>query len=320
MRQDGKIPVLGSNGQVGVHDSANTNAPCIVIGRKGSFGKINHCHESVFAIDTTFFVDGRFSTANTRWLYFLLGWLRLDEVTRDSAVPGLDREDAYQRLGVLPPRPEQAAIVRFLDHADRRIRHYIRAKERLIALLEEQKKAFINEAVTGRIDVRTGQPYPAYRDAGVEWFGAVPAHWYVRRSKRVFRPRMELARPGDTQLSATQAYGVIAQIDYENKTGRKVTRILRHLDQRRHVEVDDFVISRRSFRGGLERAWRSVCIRIVVHCPSGRHRTDCRILRSSVQVGWLYRGAPVDGELHSGRTGSELRQLLPGGCAIPTDG
>ena len=54
--------------------------------------------------------------------------------------------------------PEQAAIVRFLDHADRRIRRYIRAKQKLITLLEEQKQAIIHQAVTGQIDVRTGKP------------------------------------------------------------------------------------------------------------------------------------------------------------------
>ena len=81
------------------------------------------------------------------------------------------------------------------------------------------------------------------------------------RSKRLFVPRTELARGNDTQLSATQAYGVIPQADYERAVGRKVTRILRHLEKRRHVEVDDFVISMRSFQGGLERAWASGCIR-----------------------------------------------------------
>ena len=84
---------------------------------------------------------------------------------------------------VVPPRGEQLAIVRFLDHADRRIQRYIRAKERLIELLEEQKQAIIHQAVTGQIDVRTGQPYPAYKDSGVEWLGEVPEHWEVRRLK-----------------------------------------------------------------------------------------------------------------------------------------
>ena len=81
----------------------------------------------------------------------------------------------------LPPLPEQRAIARFLNHADRRIRRYIRAKERLIELLEERKRALIHEAVTGRVDVRTGQPYPAYKDSGVEWLGQVPEHWETRR-------------------------------------------------------------------------------------------------------------------------------------------
>ena len=84
-----------------------------------------------------------------------------------------------------PPLPEQAAIARFLDHADRRIRHYIRAKRKLIALLEEQKQAIIHQAVTGQIDVRTSQPYPAYKPSGVEWLGEIPEHWEKCRLRNV---------------------------------------------------------------------------------------------------------------------------------------
>ena len=161
----------------------------------------------------------------------------------------------------IPPLPEQAAIDRFLGHTTGLIDRYISAKEKLIALLEEQKRVIVHDAVTGRIDVRTGKPYPAYKPSGTEWLGKIPSHWNVRRAKRVFQPRNEYARPGDTQLSATQAYGVIAQARYEEKIGRKVTKILRHLNKRRHVEINDFVISMRSFQGGLERAWESGCIR-----------------------------------------------------------
>ena len=161
----------------------------------------------------------------------------------------------------VPPLSEQAAIFRFVDRVDRRIRRYIRAKQKLIGLLREQKLAIIHQAVTGQIDVRTGRRYPAYKPSGVEWLGEVPVHWQVKRSKRVFVPRRELARADDIQLSATQAYGVISQQRYEKAVGRKVVRILRHLEQRRHVEVDDFVISMRSFQGGLERALESGCIR-----------------------------------------------------------
>ena len=84
-----------------------------------------------------------------------------------------------------PPLPEQIAIARFLDHADRRIQRYVKAKQKLIALLEEQKQTIIHQAVTGQIDVRTGKPYPAYKPSGVEWLGDVPDRWDVRRLKQV---------------------------------------------------------------------------------------------------------------------------------------
>lgn len=157
---------------------------------------------------------------------------------------------------LVPPSAEQAAIVRFLNHADRRFRRYIRAKQNLIKLLEEQKHTIIHRAVTHGLD-----PNVRLKPSGVEWLGDVPEHWEVVRSKHVFVPRVDLAKPGDVQLSATQAYGVISQEEYERRVGRKIVKIFRHLEKRRHVEVDDFVISMRSFQGGLERAWEQGCIR-----------------------------------------------------------
>lgn len=179
----------------------------------------------------------------------------------------LDWRDFKYLPCLAPPPDEQLAIVRYLNHVDRRIRRYIRAKQRLIALLNEQKQAIIHQAVTRGLD-----PNVRFKPSGVEWLGDVPEHWEVVRSKRVFSPRTELAQPDDIQLSATQAYGVISQEEYERRVGRKIVKIFRHLEKRRHVEVDDFVISMRSFQGGLERAWERGCIRssYVVLKPSQR--------------------------------------------------
>lgn len=99
------------------------------------------------------------------------------------------------------------------------------------------------------------------RLGNIPWLSDLPSHWKVVRSKRLFAVRKERARPDDEQLSATQAYGVIAQSEFERRVGRKVVRITQHLDKRAHVEKDDFVISMRSFQGGLERAWARGCIR-----------------------------------------------------------
>lgn len=80
----------------------------------------------------------------------------------------------------LPPLPEQTAIVRFLDYIDRRVRRYIRAKQKLIKLLEEQKQAIIHRAVTRGLD-----PDVPLKPSGVEWLGDVPEHWEVKRLKNV---------------------------------------------------------------------------------------------------------------------------------------
>lgn len=95
----------------------------------------------------------------------------------------------------------------------------------------------------------------------IPWLNAIPEHWKVVRAKGLFSARTERARPDDEQLSATQAYGVIPQKEFERRVGRKVVQITQHLDKRAHVEPDDFVISMRSFQGGLERAWARGCIR-----------------------------------------------------------
>ncbi len=110
----------------------------------------------------------------------------------------------------LPPLSEQHAIARFLDRADRRIRRYIRTKQRLIALLEEHKRTIIHKAVTGQIDVRTGHSYPAYKDSGVKCLGDVPADWKVKRLKHLVRRIDQGVSPqADKYLADSDTWGVL---------------------------------------------------------------------------------------------------------------
>ncbi|AKB74647.1 Type I restriction-modification system, specificity subunit S [Methanosarcina lacustris Z-7289] len=83
-----------------------------------------------------------------------------------------------------PPIPEQSAIIHYLDYIDQRIRHYIRTKQKLIKLLEEQKKAIIHQAVTRGLD-----PNVRLKPSGVEWLGDVPEHWEVTKLHRITDPR-----------------------------------------------------------------------------------------------------------------------------------
>ena len=108
-------------------------------------------------------------------------FVRANGVTRF----GLSQAAINSCLLPIPPLPEQTAIARFLDHATDRIERYIRAKEKLIALLEEQKQVLVHDAVTGRIDVRTGKPYPAYKPSGVEYVGEIPEKWKALSLQRL---------------------------------------------------------------------------------------------------------------------------------------
>jgi type I restriction enzyme S subunit len=81
---------------------------------------------------------------------------------------------------VVPAKDEQVAIVRFLDHADRRIRRAVAAKQKLIRLLVEQKRVIIHRAVTSGIDFDVH-----LKPSGIEWIGDVPEHWTIYRIKQV---------------------------------------------------------------------------------------------------------------------------------------
>ena len=122
----------------------------------------------------------------------------IDAIASSTYGARMPRAD-WQFIGSMeypyPPSDEQAAIVRFLDHLARRIQRYISAKERLIELLNEQKQAIINQAVTRGLD-----PDVSLEPSGVEWLGDVPSHWEVKRAKYFYREVDERSSSGMEEL------------------------------------------------------------------------------------------------------------------------
>ena len=90
--------------------------------------------------------------------------------------------------------------------------------------------------------------YSEYKDSGVEWLGEIPRHWELRKMKFSFDERSQKGFPTLPLLAATQNHGVIRKSDYENRT----VEATKSLDTLKLVEVGDFVISLRSFQGGIE--------------------------------------------------------------------
>lgn len=102
--------------------------------------------------------------------------------------------------------------------------------------------------------------YPDYKVSGVEWLGQVPAHWELVQGRRMFSQEREAGRVTDEQLSATQKYGVVPQKLFMEMEDQKVTLALSGLENFKHVEEGDFVISLRSFQGGIERSAYAGCV------------------------------------------------------------
>ena len=104
-----------------------------------------------------------------------------------------------------PPPDEQAAIVRFLEHANRKIDGFIRAKRKLIGLLNEQKQAIIHRAVTRGLD-----PDVPLKPSGIPWLGDIPKHWEVRRAKYLLREVDDRSKEGkETHLAMSQRLGLV---------------------------------------------------------------------------------------------------------------
>ena len=148
-----------------------------------------------------------------------------------AAQPFVRVRATLDRPWAFPCPEEQSAIVRFLDHTDRRIRQYIRAKERLIELLEEQKQAVSHQAVAGHIDVRTGQPYPAYKDSEVEWLGEVPEHWRLVPLKWVARRFQNGATPPTARTAYYEGGTVPWYGPSSIKTSEEVGPAVKHLTE-----------------------------------------------------------------------------------------
>jgi type I restriction enzyme S subunit len=114
---DGKIPVAGSNGIVGYHSRSLVKGPGIVIGRKGSAGKVTWLEKDFWPIDTAFYVRPKVDL-NLKWLFYFLRQLNLERLAIVTGVPGLNRNSVYPTPASLPAPSEQNRIVETLEQAD----------------------------------------------------------------------------------------------------------------------------------------------------------------------------------------------------------
>ena len=135
----GQYPVYGGNGLRGYTARYTHDGPHVLMGRQGALcGNIHIAHGRFWASEHAV-VSTLYRDHVLEWFSEILTVMNLNQYSIAAAQPGLAVERILELWLPVPPLTEQTVIVRFLDHADRRIRRYIRAKEKLIALLEEQR-------------------------------------------------------------------------------------------------------------------------------------------------------------------------------------
>jgi type I restriction enzyme, S subunit len=114
---------------------------------------------------------------------------------RGTTVKHIYPDELRSLLIPFPTLDEQAAIVRFLDWANGRLERAIRAKRKVIALLNEQKQAIIHHGVTRGLD-----PSVSLKPSGIPWLGEIPEHWEVLRGKYLFRDVDNRSTKGNEEL------------------------------------------------------------------------------------------------------------------------
>jgi type I restriction enzyme S subunit len=131
----GLIPVFGSSGKIGTHDKTLVEYPTIIIGRKGSVGKVTYAEQGGWPIDTTVFYTEiiKPKKLNLRFFFYALKNSNLERWTITTSIPGINRDDIYKTKIPLPPIDEQRRIAAILDQADA-IR---RKRQKAIALTDE---------------------------------------------------------------------------------------------------------------------------------------------------------------------------------------
>lgn len=147
---------------------------------------------------------------------------------------------------LVPPQREQEQIVKYLDWKASEINRLINGYQKQIGLLREYRQTLIDNAVTHGIEKAH------LKQSGVSWIEEIPEHWNMVYAKKLFAQRKEKAYPEDEQLTASQKYGVISQNKFMELEGRRLTVVITGEDILKHVGKGDFVLSMRSFQGGLE--------------------------------------------------------------------
>lgn len=158
-RISGSVPVYGSSGQIGMHNASLVKAPGIIVGRKGTVGSVIWCDYDFYPIDTVFYVQFLKEAMYWHFTYFLLKNLKLQNLSGDSAVPGLNRDTAYAQTFVCSRTELLSSFEEIADILFCKIKN----NKEQIRTLEQTRDTLLPQLLSGKIDVEN-VPLPPVND------------------------------------------------------------------------------------------------------------------------------------------------------------
>lgn len=181
--------------------------------------------------------------------YFMVLWKNeiFNSLGNDGVRSSLNASDLLNLPILLPSEEEQKRIVKMLDHKCAEIDAIINELDNQLDVLDQYRKSVITEAVTRGLGTDA-----KLKESGVDWCPLIPEHWVPTNPKALFSLRNQRATEGERQLTASQKLGIVYQDEFMEMENQKVVTVEKDFSILKHVEPNDFVISMRSFQGGLE--------------------------------------------------------------------
>lgn len=175
-RERGEFPVYGSGGIVDYHKTFLIEGPGIIVGRKGTIGSVFIEKRNFYPIDTVYYIRVNERLCDTKYLYYSLLTLGLNKLNTDAAVPGLNRNVAYEQTLFLPPKALQRKIASILSAYD----DLIENNNRRIKILEEMAQAIYKEWF---VNFR----FPGHKKIKMvkSKMGMIPEGWEVKEMQEV---------------------------------------------------------------------------------------------------------------------------------------
>ena len=181
-RINGNVPVYSSAGLIGYHNVPLVNNRGIIIGRKGTVGKVYKTDKPFYCIDTAFYILPDDDVYDFDYLYYCLKSLGLENLNEDSAVPGLNRETAYSQLIYFPKIEIQKKIAKILLDIDLKIENNAKINDNLekqiMAIFQhmfgEKNKNRKNIRADEYFDISIGKTPPRKEP---QWFSKNPSDY-----------------------------------------------------------------------------------------------------------------------------------------------